>query len=200
MQAAAFLKQATHTLHRQTEALAFGSEIMEKKLDLEQYTVLIDKNLYLHQYLEPSLADALSQFSLSDFLTFLTPRTPALQADAALLGLQRSEFSVTPPFFSSREASLGGVYVLLGSHLGGKVIYRAMRGNPYLSRLPEFHFYAASDQYPVKEWPRFCHLLDDHLRNEQQLEAAAAGAQDTFSFFHEVYASSLTPVFDFPDA
>lgn len=187
MQASAFLRQETKDLHRQTEAVALGREIMEHSLNLEQYRSLIAKNQYLHKILEPLLQQGLADHGLTPFQPFLHPRLDALQADADLLFLRAPDFDIPAPALTGAHELLGGLYVLLGSNLGGRVIYRSLKENSKLNELSEFHFYSSSGKYPAKEWPQFCRLLDQHLQTQSDLEAAKRGAEAVFRFVREVY-------------
>lgn len=187
MQASAFLRQETRALHLQTEAVALGREIMDRSLNIEQYRGLIAKNRYLHQHLEPLLQNGLAQYKLSEFTSFLHPRLKALRADAELLYLPATDFQIPAPTFSSARQVLGGLYVLLGSNLGGRVIYKSLRDNPKLQDLSEFHFFSSSGKYPAKEWPQFCRLLDKYLQSAADLEEARRGAEAVFRFVRDVH-------------
>lgn len=188
MQASAFLRRATRDLHEQTEAVALGREIMDRSLNVDQYRGLIAKNLFLHQYLEPLLQSGLVQYNLSGFTPFLHPRLESLRADADLLYLSTRNFQVPLPELTSAKQILGGLYVLLGSNLGGRVIYHSLKENPKLEDLSEFHFFSSSGQFPAKEWPQFCRLLDKHLPTAADLEEAKIGAEAVFRFVRDVHA------------
>lgn len=187
MQASVYLRQETRALHQQTEEVALGREIMDQSLNIEQYCSLIAKNRYLHQQLEPLLLSRLRHYKLSGFTLFLHPRLQALQADADLLFIPSTDFRISPPELSSAPQLLGGLYVLLGSNLGGRVIYKSLRDNPKLQDLSEFHFFSSSGKYPAKEWPQFCRLLDEHLQSAADLEEARQGAEAVFRFVRDVH-------------
>lgn len=188
MQAAAYLRQATQSLHHQTESVARGQEIREHCLSLEQYRDLITKNYFLHHILEPIIQDGLIRYDLSAFNAFFHPRLEALHADAALLHLSNPSYHLRPPELESAPQILGGLYVLLGSKLGGRLIYKSLQATPSLQDLSDFHFFASSGDAPAREWPQFCKLLDQYLQSEAELEDAGRGAKTVFRFFRDIYS------------
>ncbi|PHN05353.1 biliverdin-producing heme oxygenase [Flavilitoribacter nigricans] len=189
MQAAAYLRQKTQGLHQQTEAVALGREIMDQTLNLDQYRSLISKNHFLHNNLEPLLLNGLRYHHLTDFTHFLHPRMEALRADAHLLELPEINYGVKLPELRSSNEVLGGLYVLLGSNLGGRVIYKALKENLQLRELPDFHFYGSSGNHPAKEWPQFCRMLDSYLLSESDLAGAKLGAEAVFRLVRDVHAT-----------
>lgn len=189
MKAAAFLRLNTRLAHQQTEAVALGKSILDHTLSKSQYLSLISKNFYLHKHLEPLLLNVLTQYHLSEFKAFLHPRLDALREDARLLAIDEHPYAVKPPAFANRSQALGGLYVLLGANLGGKVIHGALRENLHLQEIPSFHYYASSGARPAAEWPQFCRRLDHYLHTEDHLQEAVAGAEKVFAFFRSVHAA-----------
>ncbi|MCB0632350.1 MAG: biliverdin-producing heme oxygenase [Lewinella sp.] len=190
MKVAAYLREQTQLLHRQTEALVNGAAIMQGNLSPAQYRELIQKNEFLHRQLEPLLFQLLSQYDLTEFHSFLHPRLTALEADLELLALSPASYALSAPQLSNASQTLGGLYVLLGSYLGGRVIHKALRENPHLNQITTFHFFSAGRLFPSREWPRFCSMLDQNISTAQQMEDAAEGAGKVFRFFHAVYQTN----------
>lgn len=188
MQAAAYLRQATQSLHHQTESVARGQEIRDHRLSMDQYRDLIAKNYFLHHILEPIIQDGLIRYDLSAFNAFFHRRLKALEADMALLQLPNRSYHLRPPELKSAAQILGGLYVVLGSKLGGRIIYKSLQATPPLQSISEFHFFASSGDAPAREWPQFCKLLDQYLQSESELEDAGMGAETVFRFFRDIYS------------
>lgn len=191
MKVASHLRRSTRDLHRQTEEAARGEQIRDYSLDLAHYRDLIGKNFFLHRHLEPLFLQALPAAGCDAFLPFIHPRFPALEQDAKLLGLSEPCYPVLLPTLSSKPQLLGGLYVFLGSNLGGRIIYQCLIDNPHLSDLSDFHFYRTAGAQPAAGWPRFCRLLDSYVR-EEELAEAVSGARAVFCLFGEVYLGSGT--------
>lgn len=190
MMVAPYLREHTQALHRQTEALAHGAIIMEARLSPKQYQVLIRKNEFLHRQLEPLFSERLTQYGLTEFQDLLHPRLRELEADLDLLSIAPLSFELSPPALKNGPQTLGGLYVLLGSYLGGRVIHKALKKNKQLDDIPEFHYFSAGRLFPSREWPHFCRMLDAHISDENDLKEALTGAEAVFRFFQAVYQTS----------
>lgn len=162
---------------------------MEGRFSVNRYRELIQRNEFLHRQLEPLFLELLSAEELSEFRPFLHLRLPALQADLELVAATPYPYPLVPPQLENAPQTLGGLYVLLGSHLGGRVIHKALKKNTQLREIPDFHFFAAGKSFPSREWPQFCRLLDQYVVTEEEMKAAAEGARVVFRFFHAVYAA-----------
>lgn len=191
MKVASYLREHTQGLHRQTEALAYGEAIMEGALTADQYYDLIRRNEWLHRQLEPRFSQWLEQYQLTAFQPYLHFRLAALKYDLELLSLTPLSLPLLPPVLANGLQTIGGLYVLLGSHLGGRVIHKALRKNPRLQSITDFHYFADARQFPSREWPQFCRMLDEYSNTEEELKEILQGANTIFRFFHSVYDTTV---------
>lgn len=189
MQAAQFLKENTRDWHQRTESVAYGIEIRSGTLSPDLYGDLIQKNHFIHQELTLKMREAADKYKADILLPFMPVRTLALQRDLALLKRCPVSYPFTSFSYTSAPHLLGGLYVLLGSALGGSMIYKALIQNTQMKVIPDFHFFGTSKQITVDHWRNFCGMLDKHLVDEEQLLSAQAAARSTFRFFYEVYSA-----------
>jgi heme oxygenase len=180
------LKEETRDLHQQTEALFYGNEIFSGQLSSQQYHQMILKNLYIYEQLESAIA---KQFPLYFPDTEYQPcfsKHKLLEKDAQVLNLSREKYKVSPPTFTSPESLLGGIYVIEGSMLGGKIIGRKLREIFSNSTISNFYFYNHEIDN-VDRWRHFCHFITRHVNTHISIRNATIGANAAFKFFHEVY-------------
>lgn len=190
MDATAYLRQSTLVLHRQTEAIAYGEQITSASLLPHEYRELLLKNEFIHRHLEAHLDQALRLPDLQAFVPFLYLRHPALLADLQALHLSPRQFVCSVPAFTSPAATLGCLYTVTGSRLGGQLIQKALARNPHFPADYPFHFYTDPPSLKATEWRQFCQLLNDFLVEPAALQAAADAAENTFRFYHCVYQQS----------
>jgi heme oxygenase len=101
-------------------------------------------------------------------------RSQLLRQDVTDLGLALPE-PIQPPSFDSREALLGGVYVLEGSRLGGALLSRQLP-----SGLPSA--FMAGPSYSAR-WRKLLEELERLLYRPDQIGAAVEAANHVFSRF-----------------
>ncbi len=101
-------------------------------------------------------------------------RAHLLTADLADLGAEPSR-PIEPPPFTARAATLGGLYVLEGSRLGGAVLRRRLPPGAPMRFL--------SAPAPNGAWSRLVALLEHELGREADLVEAIAAARAVFSAF-----------------
>lgn len=187
-----YLKLSTKSWHSRTEKVAYSNEILHCNLSYVQYVDLIRKNFFIFSALENSLNVRLQQHPLPiNYKVFLN-RYKLLQFDLELLAISPLQFEVLVPHFHSLPRLLGGLYVYLGSALGGKLIHRKLKNTPQLEMVKTFYFFAGFTEMPPQLWPNFCRYLDQYLQEEKHLEEALQGAKACFRFFYEVYTHPIS--------
>jgi heme oxygenase len=107
-------------------------------------------------------------------------RSEALRADLAALGLSGPK-SVAVPSLSSEADTLGALYVLEGSRLGGAMLVRTVPDT-----LPKTFLTPGNPA----AWRAFVTVLDQRLSSQADLDAAAAAASSVF----EAFATSASNV------
>jgi heme oxygenase len=130
-----------------------------------------------------SVENALDAAGAADFVSDWNSR----RRSALLLG-DLEQLGLTPPALLHHEiargeaAVIGGIYVLEGSRLGGALLRRSVAPG-----LPAA-FLSASDP---AAWRRLIEIIDDRLRNEDEIAAATRAARDVFATFEASAQHSL---------
>lgn len=101
-------------------------------------------------------------------------RGDSLQSDLDALGLA-SPLPESAPNFDERAELLGGLYVLEGSRLGGKILHKAA-GNGFPTRF-------LASRTPAGHWRSFVAMLEEMLDSDHDRAAAGAAAVRTFECF-----------------
>ena len=193
--ALARLRQATRPLHDRTETVVGADRILSGAITPAEFDCLLRCNYYLYTRIEPPLQAAAAQWAaeLSPLLPTLLPALTRACAQRRI-SLAADYFSGWPApalDYTSRPALYGIGYVLLGSHLGGKVLFRALAQHPVLSATGGLDFHAALATTPAADWRRFRELLAEHLQTPAAIETAVAQARATFDFFYAVYREGM---------
>jgi heme oxygenase len=165
----AALRFGTAALHREVEALPSMVRLLGP-LGLEDYVGILQRLWRFHAASEASLAhDELPQRFrhrpnlelLERDLRGMAPREPMRRRRA------------------SRAESLGMLYVLEGSALGGAVIARRVARSPALAGRTQF--FCRPPQEVAERWRAFCALLGAHDAHPQTFRCEAlAGAERAF--------------------
>ncbi|MGV3579823.1 biliverdin-producing heme oxygenase [Brevundimonas sp.] len=108
-------------------------------------------------------------------------RSDALRADLAALGLPEPKWIVSPPL-SSKADTLGALYVLEGSRLGGAMLVRTVPDG-----LPKSFLTPGNPA----DWRAFVTVLDQRLSSQADLDAAAATASAVFEAFAASASNAL---------
>lgn len=110
-------------------------------------------------------------------------RSDALKSDLNALALA-SPPPESAPEFEGRAELLGGLYVLEGSRLGGKILHKAV-GNGF----PKLFL---SSRTPAGHWRAFVAMLEEMLYSDEDRAAASAAAVRTFQCFERAAGRVLT--------
>jgi heme oxygenase len=177
------LKTATHDLHQATEA-AFDPE--RRLTSMALYVDLLDRLWSLHAGVERALgAHGPSLFGLD-----LEPlrRSPMLALDLEATSGRAPRLAPVASTYPSSFAALGGLYVLEGSTLGGRVLFRRARASLGLADPPGTRFFdgAGSDTGP--RWRAFLETLARLPARGDIADQAEAGACATFAAFRDRFA------------
>jgi len=185
------LRQQTADIHAATEDLPLMRAL------LAPHALVVDYRRYLealHEaYLatEPALYAAASPALLQSL--GVRPKLPALQRDLAALGADPAAARPRPLHAAAggEAAALGGLYVLEGATLGGRMIARRLRQR--WGQRPElpFAFLEFAGERPGSEWRRFGGALEVWAVAHPWVdEAIIDGAIAVFWAMHEALAEA----------
>lgn len=188
------LRHATADIHATTEQLPLMREVLAPTASLEDYARYLTALYQVYLTIEPLLYAVCGRVTLTQLA--IRPKLPALQQD--LLALGRRGALLPPTGWSSRmrelvtdEAqALGGLYVLEGATLGGRVIARQLKRqwSSLTTPLPVAFLEFRGDSAIAAGWQQFgTGLAAAAHRAAQPNQTAAAvvtGAQRVFQALH----------------
>jgi heme oxygenase len=119
------LKQATLATHRAVERLPIMARLMSPQVAPRDYLDYLLAMAEVYATMEAGLLDALGPERRQEL--GIAPRLPAILQDLARLGTDDLALRSAGPRPFAASAALGGIYVLEGSTLGGRVIAKHLR-------------------------------------------------------------------------
>lgn len=170
MSARAALRAATAAKHAAVDAIFSRFDLTDSR----SYV----RFLVAHARVLPAIELRLAGF---EELPPFAPRTEALRADLAALGLAMPEPLDFPPP-QSRAAALGALYVIEGSRLGGVMLARLVSPD-----LPRAYLSAG---HAAGAWRAFSERLDDECGGIERLRQAIAGAEAAFDLYARAAADA----------
>lgn len=192
--ALARMRQATRPLHDRTETALGADRILSGAITPAEFDSLLRCNYYLYDQTEPTLRTEVTRRA-PELLPLLPELLPVLHRACAQRGIQTDPTAFSgwpaPVLPHSRPEIYGMSYVLLGSHLGGRVMYRALAQHPDLAATGGLDFYAALAATPSRNWKRFLELLGEQIQLSEHIATATTAAGAMFDFFYAVYRTGL---------
>jgi len=175
------LKQSVAAIHDDIESVAV---IPDGILSRADYATCLGRFYAVFAPVE----DALSEFA--DWPEWginlaAQRRTPALRADLLAMGVSHTGLPrLAAPKMADFAAALGGLYVLEGSALGGKVILRTLEARLGPQIAGATAFFGGAGRERALAWPAFKTVLDRFGAGRPAAQArAVAGAMAVFRQF-----------------
>lgn len=181
-----FLRRETRQNHQIVESVFYGTEIMDGSLTLYQYQDMIQKNQYIFQSLEKEIDRKYKLFFNNSNYHPNLSRHKLLNRDLSQLNLLPIDYSIDLPDYDSAEALVGGIYVLEGSMIGGKMIGKKIEQNKNLTTIGNIHFYNVKKKIG-SDWRDFRAFAEDFIHDNSTFGDVLKGANDTFKAFEAVY-------------
>jgi heme oxygenase len=192
------LREGTAELHAATEALPLMHKLLAADADTAQYLRYLAALHGVYLAIEPRLYAAVAPVVLKQL--GVRPKLPALRADLQALGADPGPPAVglsqqIQASIQGELAALGGLSVLEGATLGGRVIARRLRRQwDCASELP-FSFLEFRGADPAGEWRQFGRGLQDRTtllaaRDPSAGDAVLAGAVAVFEAVHQAFRSA----------
>jgi len=181
------LKQSVASIHNEIEA---GSAIPDGILSLADYASCLGRFYAVFAPVEDGLA-AFDEWPEWGINLSAQRRTPELRADLLALGFDNAALPrlVMPPMADFATA-VGGLYVLEGSSLGGKVILRSLEARLGARLAGAVAFFGGAGRQDALSWPAFKARLDAFGEGRPAAQArAVAGAMAVFRQFAEALRS-----------
>jgi heme oxygenase len=181
---AVLLRHATAELHQAVERLPLMARLTSPSVTREDYLDFLHALADVYAALEGSLLDALDEEIRNDL--GVRPKLPVILDDLAELGQAHVPRASTQIARPGAAAALGGLYVLEGATLGGRVIAKHLRRclGPALGSAGflDFHGEQAS-----AAWKRFASILDSlPAHGRMDPAGAVSGACETFALVYRL--------------
>lgn len=180
------LRSATEELHREIEKDNLAAKIIDHSISLREYKLLLLQNYIAYKISEKEIEKHLPNWE--------SDKSDRLEKDLEVLKVDTGIYKDFEPHFkvNSYAEALGAAYVLEGSALGGMQIGKALANCPALEELPSQHFFTPNRE-AMQGWNDFLKLIRNSEFSEEEKEAAALKAQETFKFFGLVFELSSVP-------
>lgn len=183
---ARFLKRYTRQAHHRLDQHPRLKPLMQAELDLAHYGLALAALYPAVSWLEQWVTSSLEAFDLA-YPT--RPRAPLLAADLAAIGM--APIASTPPpgvteVPTSKAHTLGALYVLEGSRLGGHMIARHVHQR--LGNAAPMGFFTAPHPLGDGFWQAFWHFAAAECPRSEWA-SMGDGAQQTF----ETFSAMLSP-------
>lgn len=160
-------------------------------MKLEQYKELIQRNYLIHASLEHQIKSVLNENKHASVSYFFHSKLDWLEKDMNALGLKKPHTipKVIPiPHFRNIAELFGCLYVIEGSMLGGRLIYKALRKDKNLHSIPEFHFFKNYGNDVGLRWKTFKNIVEDE---NDDPDATIRAAKTTFRFYESIFRLNM---------
>lgn len=172
------LRAGTADLHHAAEA-AFNPR--HRLSTMDSYVDLLDRLWALHAGIEAALG--VHGPRLFGLELEARRRSPLLGLDLQATARRHPRFAPVPFTYASPAAALGGLYVLEGSTLGGRVLIRLAEASLGVSRQRGGRFLAGHGSDTGRLWRDFLEALAVIPAGGDAGDQAVAGARRTFAAF-----------------
>ncbi len=181
---AVLLRHATAETHQAVERLPLMARLTSPSVTREDYLDYLYALADVYDAVEGSLLDALDEEIRNDL--GVRPKLPAILEDLAEQGRQHVPRASPPIAPTGSGAALGGLYVLEGATLGGRVIAKHLRRclGPVLGSAGFLDFHG---EHSSAAWKRFASILDSlPAHGRMDPGEVVSGACTTFAVVHRM--------------
>lgn len=183
------LREATRDEHERTERAVECRFFESEEMGRVEYAELLAAFLGVYRPLEGRLGPAVGRH-LPSFP--FRPRAGRLEGDLRTLGMDDDAIEALPvldpdhlPALPTRFAVLGCLYVVEGSQLGHRVLWKQLRGALGESATDADAFFGVSAERTRKRWEQFQEVLDQHMSTDEAVSSAVTTARTTFRAYRE---------------
>lgn len=178
------VREETRDEHERTERAVERRFFCSGEMGQDDYTELLAAFFGLYRPLEERLASALGRH-LPSFS--IRRRAKRLKDDLRTLGLDDEEIEALPrlgkdrlPLLPTRPAVLGALYVVEGSQLGHRVLWKRIRKSLQPPATDADAFLAVPSDRARSRWERFREVFDRRMSSPDAFAAAVSTARVTF--------------------
>jgi heme oxygenase len=175
-----YLKKATASRHQELDARVNLDFQAPQAVIRQTYLQLLQATYRFITALEPSIHAYLKEHALQPW-SLSCDRQPTLIQD-----LQELQAEIPNPepgvTIVSLPQALGSLYVVEGSALGGRVIYKQLKQIPAIADQCSFHYHGVPAEQLSKRWRDIQRVLSTSLK-EPDFALAGDAANAAFSLF-----------------
>jgi heme oxygenase len=167
------------------DGLPLSQALASGEVDTRGYLLTLQATEQVFATIEQPAREALRDVA-DGFVAHWSARTDDLRADIGVLGGSPWHPDMDATRCDSVAQSLGWLYVLEGSLLGGQVIRKKLEQSGRWAQLQTggmLHFHSLPRQQAAARWSAVVSLLDAGLRDEVQVAAATRAACRAFNEF-----------------
>lgn len=183
------IREHTRSEHERSERVLEERFFPDGEVGRRGFEEMLVAFLGLYRGLDHRLLHATRRFL--DPFTY-RPRTPRLKHDLRVLGRSEAELAVLPTApldeilpLDGVQALLGCLYVVEGSELGGRVIWKQLTGSLPPEALRADAFFGGDAERTRARWNRFRRVFDRRIDPGPPLEEAVETARATFRTYRE---------------
>ena len=185
------LRMATGEKHKMLESQGLLAALMSPEVTMDHYTTHLSLMQTIHQVFEQQLLPQLS-ILFPDKESILM--SGLISDDLRFLGGSHAGFLpaayALPVKTPSLAYALGFLYVLEGSKLGGKVIFKHLQKTLGISGEEGGKYLTDNGANTGSNWKRFLGVFAEYVTARQLEEEAIAGANDAFTSIYTYYQSN----------
>ncbi|MBS9523382.1 biliverdin-producing heme oxygenase [Litoribacter ruber] len=180
------LKESTKKHHSLTEKALNSKQIFQESFDLEAYIHIL-KNLYLaHELIEKKLMEQENPEFADLMQRHYLMRKGLLEKDLQNLSADIPSNSNVVFDLENTNQALGALYVLKGSTLGGKFIYKHLHKVSQNWEKTSLEFYGFEHEEVMENWKLFTQELNALPISPDKEKQMVIGAEKAFTTFIEV--------------
>lgn len=148
------LRAATRDLHHRLDHHDLLAPLVRSSLDVADYALALQALYAINAPTEQAISDYIDTQGLAfDYAT--RRRMPDLLADLEYLGINTPQLAWAGPSIRSHGQLIGCLYVLEGSTLGGRVIYKQLQNALKLNQQTGGRFFAGHGELTMPMWQAF---------------------------------------------
>lgn len=175
----------TKSLHDEAEKLPIINKIFSQNVSLDEYKTYLLIMAKTHESIENSTKEFLEDWNEFNIDINSYFRLELIKKDLELLNINFTQNNSKENIFESFEESVGFMYVMTGSMMGGGILAKKIQAKfqNTLDVVPCNYLLAFKEENP-KKWMHFLQTLNaiENSSNDEQKEAITNGAMKAFKY------------------
>lgn len=187
------IRKATGALHGKLEAHPVSQMIMNSSLTIPGYMFYLGLMKEVVADYETNIIPLIKSTSY----TLLPSKKQLIESDLIYLEKQGYKIPALTQFqfpFQNNNAYLTGIaYVMEGSALGGRIIYKHISQNLELSSQNGASYFYGNGELTGRMWIQFLELMSSHAKCSSEEVEMISGAQNAFNSIFDYFTNHSIP-------